>query len=82
MDRTAILEALYASEINFSLSTFWDAGFDWKLGDEVNGFDAYGCTRTVSEAIEQLAAAAHVHYPESQFHLGAEEFNHRHRIVA
>lgn len=82
MDKLAILEALYASEINFSLSTFWDGGFDWKLGDEMNGVDTYGCASTVNEAIEQLAAAAHIHYPESQFHLGAEEFNRRHRITA
>ncbi len=31
-------QALYDSKINFTISTFWDGGFTWKLGDELNGF--------------------------------------------
>lgn len=34
------MQALYASEINVSISCFWDGGWDVKLGDEMNGFKA------------------------------------------
>jgi hypothetical protein len=34
----SILQRLYDSEINFEVSCFWDAGFDVRLGDAVNGF--------------------------------------------
>jgi len=40
------LQAMYDSEINFSISTFWDGGFDWKLGDAMNGFKCGGQTYT------------------------------------
>lgn len=76
-----ILQQLYDSEINFSISTFWDGGFDWKLGCEWNGFSAMGCTRTMTEAVGQLEAAAHLHYPNSAFHLGEDEFNRRYKQV-
>jgi hypothetical protein len=33
-----IFQQLYDNEINFSLNTFWDAGFEVKLGDRMNGF--------------------------------------------
>jgi len=36
---------LYDSEINFEISCFWDAGFNWKLGDSVNGYVAEGMPR-------------------------------------
>jgi hypothetical protein len=59
------LADLYASEINVKISTFWDAGYDWALGDELNGFWATGNARTFSGAVEHLADAAMTHYPES-----------------
>lgn len=61
------LQALYDSEINFVISTLWDGGFDWKLGDDLNGFKESGCGDTVLEAIEDLMAAARKHYPNSQY---------------
>lgn len=72
------LQDIYDSEINFSISTFWDGGFDWKLGDEMNGYKAEGGTFTFGEAVESLALATHQHYPESLFHLDREEFTRRH----
>ena len=62
-----ILQMLYDSEINFELSTFWDGGFDWKLGDPMNGCPATGNARTLAEAIEEMKQAALQHYPESEF---------------
>jgi hypothetical protein len=61
------LQALYDSEINFTITTFWDAGFKWKLGDDMNGFDAEGEAMTIKEAVEQLCEAARREYPESAF---------------
>jgi len=58
---------LYDSEINFEISTFWDGGFDWKLGDRMNGYPAEGNARTLAEAIEEIKGSAVKHYPESEF---------------
>ena len=77
-DRYAdMLQALYDSEINFRISTFWDGGFTWELGDESNGFKQDGSTMTFPEAVERLCLAAHHHFQDSVFHLGSEEFNRR-----
>jgi hypothetical protein len=73
------LQRMYDSEINFSISTFWDGGFDWKLGDEQNGFVKEGSTFTFGEAVECLANAAHTHYQDSVFHLGRLEFERRYK---
>jgi hypothetical protein len=64
---TKMLQALYDSEINFSISTLWDAGFDWALGDELNGFVAEGQQRKLSAAIAELCSVAVKRYPTSEF---------------
>jgi hypothetical protein len=63
------LNKLYASEINFAIETFWDAGFRWKLGDDINGYVAEGEAKTLEDAARALAGAAREHFPESQFAL-------------
>jgi hypothetical protein len=35
-----ILRDLYESEINYSVSCLWDGGYDVRLGDDLNGWDA------------------------------------------
>ena len=65
----SVFQELYDSEINFVVSTFWDAGFDWKLGDEMNGFKAGGCCHTMADVEKQLAKAAVEHFPRSVFTL-------------
>lgn len=62
-----LLQAMYDSEINFEISTFWDGGFEWKLGDGMNGFVAEGNGRTMQGAADALAAAAIEKYPNSAF---------------
>ncbi len=62
-----ILDALYASEINFELRTFWAAGFYWKLGDQMNGYHAEGNAETLLDAVQQLAEATRRHFPLSSF---------------
>jgi hypothetical protein len=61
------LQRLYDSEINFSITTFWDDGFTVKLGDELNGFKWEGNFRTISEAVGALMTAAMKFYPDSVF---------------
>lgn len=68
----SIMQRLYDSEINCSISTFWDGGFMWKLGDEMNGFDADGEAETFSAAEMELAAAASAKYPNSAFARAAD----------
>ena len=62
-----VAQRLYDSEINFCVSTFWDGGFDWKLGDEMNGFDASGSCKTLNDAAVELHNAACKHYPKSSY---------------
>lgn len=40
MEFLKVMAALYDSEINCSLSSFWDGGFTVKLGDDINGVKA------------------------------------------
>ena len=61
------LQALYDSEINFQISSFYDEGFQWKLGDEMNGFKAQGKARTIKIAVLDLVNAALRVYPKSEF---------------
>jgi hypothetical protein len=70
MDLGVITDALYESEINCSVATFWDGGFDVKLGDEMNGFVLETNCKTSSEAAEFLDKAAREHFPESAYALG------------
>ena len=58
MELGAIIEALYESEINCSVSTLWDAHITVQLDDEMNGFVAEKECNTASEAAEFLDRAA------------------------
>ena len=62
-----ILDELYASEINVSISWLWDDGIDVKLGDPLNGYDAEGKVTTIAEAAVWLRDQACQHYPDSEF---------------
>jgi hypothetical protein len=62
-----ILQDLYDSEINFSIVTFWDNGFEVKLGDDMNGFVASGNAAQFSNAVEWLMVRAIEKYPDSIF---------------
>ena len=58
------LQDLYNSEINFEISTFWDGGFDWRLGDSMNGFSAKGSADTLELAAGEIVEAAISKYPD------------------
>ena len=44
METDDIADEFYHSEINFTISTFWDAGYTGQLGDSINGYseEVYG----------------------------------------
>jgi hypothetical protein len=51
-----LLTDLYDSEVNVSLSWFWDAGIDLALGDDLNGYEAKVQVATLAEAGEGSGA--------------------------
>jgi hypothetical protein len=63
----SLFRRLYDSEINFEISSFWDGGFDVRLGDAINGFVAQDQVRTWEEVAPWLRAEALSHYPDSGF---------------
>ena len=67
-----VLDRLYDSEINFSISCFWDNNIDVRLGDEMNGFAAEGNVATSAEAAQWLDEQARKLYPRSKYATGKE----------
>lgn len=63
-------ERLCQSEINFSLSSFWDGGWTVKLGDEMNGFREEASIQDYWDALKWLDEKAREHYPESLYATG------------
>lgn len=61
---------LYSQEINFSISVFWDGGWDWELGDDQNGIDDKGNCDTLGDAIKELCDSAVKRYPKLKIMLG------------
>ncbi len=56
MELGTVIDALYASEINCSIASFWDGGIVVKLGDVMNGFRAERECATAAEAPSSLTA--------------------------
>lgn len=65
----SVLQDLYDSEINVTISTFWDGGFNAQLGDTTNGFVAQYNFDRWGQVESWLIAAAIDHYPKSVFAL-------------
>jgi hypothetical protein len=74
MNLGTILDALYESEINCSISSFWDGGFDVRLWDEMNGFVAETNCKRTREIAEFLDTGSRKYFPESSYALGHEEW--------
>jgi hypothetical protein len=79
MELGQIIEALYESEINCSVFTFWDAGINVRLGDVMNGFIAETDCKTTIEAAEFLDRAAREKFPDSAYALGKKEWERRNK---
>lgn len=58
-----VFQRLYDLEINFSVSCFWDGGFEVGLGDDMNGWRATGNVRTWEEVAPWLLANAMKFWP-------------------
>jgi hypothetical protein len=63
----SVFQRLYDSEINFEVSGFYDAGFDVRLGDALNGFLSAGRVETWGDAEAWLREQALAHFPDSKF---------------
>lgn len=68
-DLEDVIRALYASEINCRISTFWDAGITVELGDEANGFreSATFDIGEMDKAALWLDERVRAHYPHSVY---------------
>lgn len=62
------MEDLYDSEINFCLSSFYDAGYTVQIGDNINGFvDESEMIQTLEDVADGLIRMVLKHYPKSEF---------------
>lgn len=61
------LQRIYNSEINFSISSFWDGGFDVKLGDERNGFVSETSLDNFNNVVLWLIEEVLEKYPKSVY---------------
>lgn len=65
-----VMEALYASEINCGVSSFWDGGFKVWLGDSMNGetdYSSFNSTELDTLAAGFLHNMAIKRYPQSDY---------------
>lgn len=51
-----ILDRFYKEEINVTISSFFDGGWDFKIGDPLNGFQEESNHLRIPEGIEFLEA--------------------------
>lgn len=62
-----VLTRLYESEINVSIVSFWDGGYEVGLGDRINGFRAENTFWKAEAIAPWLDAQARRHYPKSEY---------------
>ena len=63
----SVMKSLYASEINVEIFSFWDGGWEVKLGDNMNGYKAEKNFYNLDDAAEWLQTEALRQYPDSVF---------------
>lgn len=63
----SILQQLHDSEINATVSSFFDGDWNWKLGDCMNGFTDEGSAFSFADAEAELSMAACRRYPDSAY---------------
>ena len=66
-DLVTELQQIYDSEINVRISWFWDGGFEVRLGDERNGYEAEEIVSSASEILPWLQEAIAHFYPDSSY---------------
>lgn len=67
VDVTNILQDIYDSEINITISWFWDMGINVDIGDAINGIKDENNFDTIIEAMGWLCQRLAELYPESDF---------------
>jgi len=72
MDYIKTLQEIYDSEINYSISTFWDGGFNIKIGDETNGFEEEMDFYLIQDAVQWLSERVVILYPDSNYAIGVQ----------
>lgn len=68
-DLIEVLKNIYNSEINVSIVSFWDGGYDVAIGDEMNGFqweETYDVTK-IDNIAEDLDKHVRLLYPDSDY---------------
>lgn len=65
----SVLQQLHDSEINGSISSFYDGVWTVRLGDDMNGYKEECIVSTYTEAEKALVDLAIKHYPNSKFAL-------------
>lgn len=63
----SIFQDIYDNEINIRISTFWDGGYDLKLGDYMNGYKAATNVDHWEQVEPWFLANVLEHYPDSDF---------------
>ena len=61
------IDKIYNSELNFSITCFWDSGYTIKLGDEHNGFVEESFAKNWREAQDVLVGMVLRRYPDCNF---------------
>lgn len=54
MTSTEILKEIYALEVNAKIEWFWDSGFTFTLGDNINGYAESGGFDDFDEGVRWL----------------------------
>jgi len=67
MDYGKELQKIYDSEINVSISSFWDAGMEFRLGDESNGWKWQKDFWNFEEGMKELIEAIKKFYPNNDY---------------
>lgn len=67
VDVSNILQDIYDSEINITISWFWDSGINAIIGDTTNGVKKARGFDTIIEALAWLKVTIIELYPDSEF---------------
>lgn len=67
MDYLEELQAIYDNEVNFLIRCEWDAGWHVAIGSNLHGWDCYGKTDTLEQAVEWLIKTIKEKYSESGY---------------
>lgn len=63
----SVMQEIYDNEVNISITTFWDGGYEVKLGDPMNGFVAERNVDRWDQVEPWLEAQMIKHFPDSEF---------------